>query len=132
MSTISEVRNPDIELTNNLYKRVYDPRQTQLAFALKYFPYASLRSGVRAHIRKSSMVTLTKDQLLSSMDETLTNLQLGGNTFQVVWMNNNIPTETEWNSIKSDGQIEVELRETNLHGNLAILRLHWSNKHGTF
>lgn len=107
---------------NALFKQVVDVKETQYAYALKYFPYSALSGNVRKAIVSTSLVELSKEEFLERMDSQLQKIYWNGIEHQVVWMNNNIPTETEWNKIGMQNIIEVEFRITHMYGPLAIIR----------
>ena len=107
---------------SNLYKCIYDPRETQIGFALLYFPEHVLGRNVRKQLRHSDLqLRYTKSELLERCSEDQTQLHACGSLWRIVWQNNAIPTETEWNKISV---LRVHLRQTLLHGRVAILSRH--------
>lgn len=119
---INPVESAIRSTANALFKQVVDVKETQYAYALKYFPYSALSGNVRKAIVSTSLVELSKEEFLERMDSQLQKIYWNGIEHQVVWMNNNIPTETEWNKIGMQNIIEVEFRITHMYGPLAIIR----------
>lgn len=103
---------------SSLYNCIYDPKQTQIGFSLKYFPRHALSENLQRMIKKTRIVHLGQETVVRWCDESQTHINYGGDLYEITWQNNAIPTETEWLNMS---EIRLELRETNLHGKVAIL-----------
>lgn len=93
-----------------LFKTGVDRTQTQLAYKLKYFPFASVPPAGRKLVSMRRIMTVTKAQLIEHMDETKCDLFMSKRNWNIVWAYNNIPTEQEWNKIPLHAKFLVELR----------------------
>jgi hypothetical protein len=104
-----------------LYNCIYDPKQTQVGFALKYFPFMALSPNLRRMIQFSGSHTITKAELELQLNEDKTQLLNSAGDWEIVWRNNATPTLLEYSRWADNQELEVELRRTNLHGKVAIL-----------
>lgn len=87
-----------------------DRQQTQLAYMLRYWPYAELPRAGRELLRKQVKRYLHKQTVLAGVSPDGLSLSWHGRDYRIVWAYNNVPTETEWNNRDALSFIACEFR----------------------
>lgn len=82
-------------------KGTIDRQATQLAYALKFYPWQAVPEAGKKLIAWRRAVFLTKDRIESLLDPEMLTISHKGYVYPIVWAYNNIPTEQEWKR-KSD------------------------------
>jgi hypothetical protein len=111
-------QTPERRKPVGLYRCIYDPKETQLGYSLKYVPFAVLSVHLRSLVVSNECGLYTQVEVDSMCNEDKTTLFAEETIWQIVWRNNAIPTETEWLKMS---RIWIEFRVTCLHGCVAIL-----------
>lgn len=95
-----------------LFKSLLKPdrQQTQLAYKVKYFPFAELSPAAKELIVWGKTVYFRKQELEDRLNEAKTLLTYNGKDYVILWAYNNIPTEMEWDGKSESFLIRVELR----------------------
>lgn len=114
-----------------LFKSVKNRNETQLAYHSAYTAWNELTDGAKQLIVWRKKKVIHKQSIERFLNEDKTKLLVLNKSqnssaygtmqeFQITWLNNNIPTEEEWNK-KSEGyHITVDLRITKTHGRIAL------------
>jgi len=114
-----------------LFSPVNDRKKTQLAYEAMYAPWSDVTNKDLVAWRK--MFYLPKAVFLSYTNEERTAFDLGfyldktEQLFPIVWANNNIPTEQEWNRKSDRFLLKLDLRISpaidNALGRVCILEM---------
>jgi len=112
---------------SGLFRR--DEEFTQTTFALKFFPMHALSDSRRKHVLYNKFVWMTKKEIeeLCNEDknklfyETEPSSSSDRAMWNLVWINNNMPSERAWNLVSPESRIFVELRVTRQWGRVALL-----------
>jgi len=104
-----------------LYNCIYDARQTQFGFSLRYFPVGSLSLNLRSHLRSNRIEFMDKAQMEVLCNEEKTSMLYDGHEWEIVWRNAATPTEAEYLKWNRYQRFQLEFRHTNLHGRVVIL-----------
>ena len=92
-------------------KPVNDPRQTQLAYRLKFWPFNDLSEKAKEYITRNSKFALAREEFEINLTENKTHFIDHNRSYFIVWLYNNIPTEEEYGKMNA---ITIELRHSSL------------------
>lgn len=102
---------------------------SQLTFAVKFFPMSALTTEQRKDVLFNRYEFLTKMQVEELCNEYKNKLYFSTEphqdacraTWEIVWANNNMPTELAWKAVAPERKLKVELRVSRTWGRVAIL-----------
>ena len=89
-----------------------DRQRTQLAYKIKFFPWAMLTPAAKELIRNHKEFYLSKELIEQHATEDKNFLIWEGRRYAIQWVFNNLPTEQEWLRSKPTRVIRVELRNS--------------------
>lgn len=115
--------------TSTLFRSQSDSQFTQASFALKFFPMLGLSSGLRQQVIFNRFIWISKKEIEELCNEDKNKLfyateahqDVERSTWDIVWMNNNMPSELDWMILPPETRLHVELRITRDWGRVAIL-----------
>jgi hypothetical protein len=87
-----------------------DRQQTQLAYRIKYWPFAELSIAACYLISLHKRFYIEKRVVLACCNESKNALTWRGTIYNIVWAYNNMPTEMEWDRVEEGRFITMELR----------------------
>lgn len=93
-----------------LFNSVNDRQQTQLAYRVRYFPFAKLSDVAKELIKWRHHTYIKKSVLLEQCNDTLEIMYYKGRPYKIVWAYGSVPTEKEWNKLSDDFLIKCEFR----------------------
>jgi hypothetical protein len=110
-----------------LFKKLLNPdrQQTQLAYRVKYWPYAELSDAARKLISYKRTCVFHRAVIESKCDETMQSLLHGGREWKILWAFNNPPTEKEWKGKTDTFNIRAEFRVSPAIPEHAVVVLSW-------
>jgi hypothetical protein len=96
----------------SLFKPMLTPdrNQTQLAYRIKFWPKSELSAAAKDLLRYSKKLYMSKCVIEELCSEDKTKLVYNAREWNLVWAYNNMPTEEEWNKVRSGLLLCVELR----------------------
>lgn len=114
---------------STLFRKPGESEFTQASFALKFFPMLGLSSALRQQVVFNRFIWISKKEIeeLCNEDknklfyETEAHQEVERSTWNIVWMNNNMPSELDWVALPPETRLHVELRVTREWGRVAIL-----------
>jgi len=87
-----------------------DRSQTQLAYMIRYWPYADLSRAGRELLHGQQKRYLPKQRIVDNTTYDGQIMRWNGRDYHIVWAYNNMPTEIEWNKRDDDTFIACEFR----------------------
>ena len=117
-----------------LYKKLDKPNAhaTQLAYRVRYWPYAALAEYARKMICWKQHGYIPKQSFIDMLNEDMTHVFYNNQEWQITWAYNNIPTQIEWEKFK--GSIHVQFRVSPLFDrkNICLLDFDTANSANKF
>lgn len=112
-----------------LFRPQNDSEYTQMTFALKFFPMLALSESRRRQVIFNRFEWMTKMQIeeLCNEEKNILFFQAAPgddehkSRWNIVWTNNNMPSELDWIRTEPTRTIFVEFRVTRRWGRVAIL-----------
>lgn len=93
-----------------LFKEVHNRQETQLAYKIKFYPYAELSDKAKELITLRKHSYFRKQHVVNLLNESLDTFTLRETSYQIVWQYNNIPTQEEWEKKSDSYLIHVDFR----------------------
>ena len=94
-----------------LYKKLDKPNAhaTQLAYRVRYWPYAALANYARKMIVWKQHCYVPKATVIEMLNEDMTEVFYNNQYWTIVWAYNNIPTQLEWEKHKDNVKLEFRV-----------------------
>lgn len=95
---------------NNLFTSSVDRTATQLAYTVKYSPFNELTPQAKQLISWRRALVMRKEQFVRGLDEEMTTYTYINRKYLIVWANNNVPTQIEWERKSPRFLLTVDMR----------------------
>jgi hypothetical protein len=104
-----------------LFNPIQDRRRTMLAYKIKHWPWSRLSLSAKELIIANKTEYMLRDDIILFSNETHDVLFRRGVLYPIVWVYNNIPTESEWHRMDKTIRIEFRASPAIEGGRVAIL-----------